>query len=166
VIDGNSVMAMFSVVTMIGPTPSPVIGGFVSSSRLGWQMVFWIEAIAAGLSFTPLIFCPETFGPVLLLRKARRLRSQGADDITAPLELEDRSFKPSLKTTLSRPFRMLLFESVVLLLSLFLSLVYGVFHSFQSYPLIYERIYHFGPRRLGPSVHSRRPAEDPHASPS
>lgn len=146
VTDGDPAMAVFSAVTMIGPTLSPVIGGFVSNSRLGWRMVFWIEVIVSALSFIPLTFCPETFAPILLLRKARRLRSQGATGLIAPLELEDRSFKSSLKTTLSRPFRMFFFEAVVLLVSIFLSFVYGVFYLFfQSYPLIYEGIYHFGP---------------------
>jgi MFS family permease len=132
-------MAIFSAVTMIGPTLAPIVGGFVSASRLGWRMVFWIQVIVASLSFIPLYFCPETFAPIILLRKAARLRKQGETDVIAPLELEDRSLKTSLKTTLSRPFRMFWYEGIVLLVSLFLGFVYAVFYIFfQSYPLIYS----------------------------
>ena len=134
-------MAIFSAVTMVGPTLSPVIGGFVSASPAGWRMVFWLDVMIAGLSYIPFFWCPETFAPVLLLRKAARLRSQGETDVIAPLELEDRSLKSSIKTTLSRPFRMFWYESIVLLVSLYLSLIYGTFYIFfQSYPLIYKGI--------------------------
>ncbi|KAF8544806.1 major facilitator superfamily domain-containing protein [Trichophaea hybrida] len=104
------------------------------------------DVIISGLSFIPLLFCPETFASVLLLRKAQRIRAQGDAEVIAPLELEDRSLKSALKTTLARPFRMFWNESIVLLVSLYLSLIYGAFYLFfQSYPIIYQGIYGFGP---------------------
>ncbi|KAI5782957.1 major facilitator superfamily domain-containing protein, partial [Pyronema domesticum] len=137
-------MAIFSAVTMVGPTLSPVIGGFIQQTRLGWRGIFYIDIAIAGLSFIPLCLCPETFQPVLLLRKAKRLRAEGETDVIAPIELEDRSIKTALATTLSRPFRMFFKESIVLLVSMYLSIIYGTFYLFfQSYPLIYVNIYHF-----------------------
>lgn len=115
---------------MIGPTISPIISGFVSASYLGWRFTFWIATIVGGLFYIPVILCPETFGPILLLKRAHRLREAGAEDVVAPLELDDRSMASIFKTTLTRPFRMFFKESIVLLTSLFLSLIYGTFYLF------------------------------------
>lgn len=115
---------------MIGPACSPFISGFVSNSALGWRMTFWIGTIVASLSFIPVLWCPETFAPVILLAKARRLRKAGETSVIAPLELEDRSLTSILTTTITRPFRMFGQEAIVLLTSLFLSLLYGTFYLF------------------------------------
>ena len=98
-----------------------------------------VDVIIAVISFVPICLCPETFAPVLLLKKAKRLRSQGEDDVIAPVELEDRSLKAAIKTNTSRPFRMFFRETIVLAIGLYLSMIYGTFYLFfQSYNLIFQ----------------------------
>ncbi|TGO83539.1 hypothetical protein BPOR_0630g00080 [Botrytis porri] len=46
--------------------------GFISPV-LGWRWTFWIGLIVAGVSCAPLVFLPETYGPILLLKRAQRL---------------------------------------------------------------------------------------------
>ncbi|RPB01133.1 MFS general substrate transporter [Choiromyces venosus 120613-1] len=144
-------MAVFCACTMVGPTLAPFISGYISETALGWRMAFWLGFIVAAISFIPLIFfCPETYAPILLLRRAQKMRTEGDIHAVAPLELDDRSLKSIFATTLTRPFRMFWQESTVFFTSMFLSLLYGTFYlSFQSFPMIYQDIYGFTPGTAG-----------------
>lgn len=137
-------MALFCAFTMVGPTFAPLISGYVSASPLGWRMAFWIGVIAAGVSFIPLLFlCPETYGPILLVRRAQKMRKNGDKNAIAPLELDERSLMRIFATTLTRPLRMFWQESIVFLTSIFLALLYGTFYLFfTSYPLIFQGQYY------------------------
>lgn len=132
-------MALFCAFTMVGPTFAPMIGGYVSVSPEGWRMAFWIGVIVAGLTLPLLVFCPETYGPILLVHRARVMRNKGDKDAIAPLELDERSLSSIFATALTRPFRMFWKESIVFLTSIFLALLYGTFYLFfTSYPLIFQ----------------------------
>jgi MFS family permease len=127
-----------------------VISGFVSPS-IGWRWSFWIGLIIAGASLPPLFFLPETFGPVLLARRAQELRrSTGNDQIFARIELEKKGFKQMATVTLTRPLRMLFFEPIVSATSIYLSLIYGIFFMyFEAYPIVYQGIYKMSPGIAG-----------------
>ena len=73
---------------------------------------------------------PETYGPVILRRKAKKMRKQsGNPDIVAPSELETQDLWDLIAVVLTRPIRMFLFEAIVLCTCLYLSLEYGIFYS-------------------------------------
>ena len=94
----------------------------------------------AGVTAIPICFyAPETFGPVLLQQKAKRLRKETGDDfIVAPMELDNRKVRTILANSFATPFKMCFTEAIVGLSSLYLGLVYGTFYlSFQSYPIIF-----------------------------
>lgn len=131
-------VAIFAACVYLGPVCGPVVGGFVGESSLGWRWVFWIVMILSGVS-TLLVSCamPETYAPVLLQRKAIRLRA--ADPVNnAELygehERQDWSRKGVLERTLYRPFIMLRKEPILLLITVYLSFVYGLSYA-RKYPL-------------------------------
>jgi len=129
---------------MIGPVISPIISGFVSASYLSWKFCFWILLIIGMILLVLQVFWqPETFGPALLIEKAKRLRVETGDDsFVAPAELEDRSVGRVLKAAFTRPLEMLFTEGIVAATSLYLAFVYGTFYmSFQSYPIIFQGQY-------------------------
>jgi MFS family permease len=129
--------------TCVGPLVAPVVSGFIAPA-LGWRWSFWIGLILAGVSWIPLAFLPETYGPILLARRAAHLRvSTGSSNIFAPIELEKKGFKQMATVTLTRPLRMLFFELIVLATCLYLSLAYGIFYMyFEAYGFIFQEIYH------------------------
>jgi len=105
----------------------------------------------AGASFIPLLFLPETFGPILLARRAKALRkSTGNDQIFARIELEKKGFKQMATVTLTRPLRMLCFEPIVSATCVYLSLCYGIFYMyFEAYPIIFQGTYKMSPGVAG-----------------
>ena len=63
-----------------GPLLGPVIGSFVVTSSLGWRWTMWLMAIFGGfVSALAFVTLPETYPPVLLARKAARLRKETGD---------------------------------------------------------------------------------------
>ena len=93
---------------------------------------------AGSCTFLGFLFLPETFAPVLLARKAKRLRQANpAKNIERFAESERVSWAPSavLERTIFRPFKMLLVEPILLLSTIYLSVAYGVIYASVSHHL-------------------------------
>lgn len=131
-------MAYFMAATTSGPVMGPFISGFLST--ISWRWTFWFSLILAGITLPFLIALPETYLPVLLQRKASRLRKQtGNQEIVSPSELEKKGARYMITVVLTRPIRMLIHESIVLFSCLYLSLAYAIFYLyFQAYPIIFQ----------------------------
>ncbi|KAH9870166.1 hypothetical protein J1614_007089 [Plenodomus biglobosus] len=142
-------MAIFMAATTFGPLLGPIVSGFIGV--ITWNWPFWIGAIFAGASWPVFFFFPETYGPVILKRRAVRLRKEtGKDNIVAPLELEKTDLNHIVTVILTRPLRMICFEPLVLFTCLYLSYAYAIFYIYlQSYPIIFTGIYHFNPGEVG-----------------
>ncbi|KAI9754803.1 MAG: hypothetical protein M4579_004528 [Chaenotheca gracillima] len=134
-------MALFMAATTLGPLLAPIISGFVSV--VSWRWTFWIGLIVAGVSWLPVYLLPESYGPVILKQRAAKMRKeQGKDNIFAPIELSEQTTIQMLVRTLTRPLRMIIFESIVLFTCLYLSLCYALFYLFfESYPIIFQGTY-------------------------
>lgn len=93
----------------------------------------------------PLIFLPETYAPVLLVHRARRLRRSDPEHharAIAPHELQNLDFGQLARRVLTRPLRMIFFELIVSATCAYLSLIYAIFYmTFQAFPIIYEDLY-------------------------
>lgn len=136
-------MAMFMAATTWGPTVAPIASGYLGV--YSWQWPFWFGLIFAGVTAVPLAFLPETYGPVILQRKAAKIRrTTPGTNVWAPLDLEITSMREMVTIFLGRPFRMLFFEAIVIFSCLFLSLVYAIIYIFfQAFPLIFPPTYGF-----------------------
>lgn len=134
----------------MGPLLAPMISGYCSTT-IGWRWSFWIGLIYAGATMVPVWFLPETFGPVLLLRRARAIRKDNpAARIIAPHEMEKRTLKELTTVVLARPIRMILFEPIVNTSCAYLALCYAIFYmSFEAYPLIFQDFYGLSPGQCG-----------------
>lgn len=96
---------------------------------------------------------PETYAPVLLQRKARGLRKAdpvGNRDVYAEHERGDWSLKGVARRTILRPVKMVLNEKILVLVTIYLSFVYGVLYSlFEALPIIFVEKRHFSAAQLG-----------------
>ncbi|PIG79923.1 hypothetical protein AARAC_010354 [Aspergillus arachidicola] len=99
--DRGKAIALFTLPPLIGTAIGPIAGGFVMQ-YVSWRWCFYVIFIAiAVIQIIGLILLRETCGPVLLKRKAARLRKS-----TQNPDLHTDASK-HLKTNLIRPFRLL-----------------------------------------------------------
>ncbi|TFK32293.1 MFS polyamine transporter [Crucibulum laeve] len=138
-------MAVFSATLFVGPCLGPMIGGWIGE-RAGWRWNYWVLFIFTGACTLFTLFIPETLAPILLRKKAAKLRKDTGDDKYRTLEeLESLPFSESLKIALIRPFIMLFCEPIVLFMSFYLSFVYSLLYlMFFAFPIAFEEIRGFG----------------------
>ncbi|KAI4164964.1 MAG: hypothetical protein LQ342_001240 [Letrouitia transgressa] len=139
-------VAVFAATTLVGPILGPIIGGFVTKSYLGWRWTAWITMLLASLcGCISIIVLPETYVPVLLKRKARRLRYETKNwALHSKLEETPVDIKGFASKYLSRPFLMLFLEPILLLLTLYLSFIYGIIYLlFEAYPVSFIEDRHY-----------------------
>ena len=109
----------------------PVIGGFIDT-YLVWRWSFWVLIIWAGVNWLLLFFLvPETYTPVLLRRKAIKLRKETGDDRwKAPIEIMNKSVVKTVAWSCVRPFQLLFFEQMCLGLCLLSAILLGILYLF------------------------------------
>jgi len=134
--------SLFTASVFLGPVMGPIISGYIVQSYLSWRWVFWVMMIFAGFTTVVIIFAlPETYTPILLLAKAKKLRKAepvANKNIYAEHEKQDWSVQGVLHRTLYRPVRMLTQEPVLVLITIYLSLVYGILYAlFQALPAVF-----------------------------
>ncbi|PLB44946.1 MFS general substrate transporter [Aspergillus steynii IBT 23096] len=143
-------ISIWAVGPVIGPVVGPVCGGFLTQN-VSWRWVFWVIAIAGGVSTgVSFILLRETYAPIILARKTRRLaRDTGNTDLQSALH-RDLSPIQLFATTIIRPLKMLLFSPIVSLLSWYVAVVYGFLYLlFTTMSKIYREQYHFSASIVG-----------------
>ncbi|KAF8637055.1 hypothetical protein AX16_010910 [Volvariella volvacea WC 439] len=135
---------IFTACVFLGSVMGPVISGFIIQSNTGWRWVFWVMmAFAGACTIATAIFLPETYGPIILANKAKRLRiladnEKQASQIYAEHERRDWSLSGIVHQTLYRPFQMLALEPILVLVTVYLSLVYGLIYAlFPALPVVF-----------------------------
>ncbi|KAL4903260.1 hypothetical protein BDW74DRAFT_169141 [Aspergillus multicolor] len=140
-VDRAIAIALFSAATFVGPVLGPIVGGFLTDSYLGWRWTAWITLIASGSFGTIAWFVvPETYHPVLLKRRAAKLRKEtGNQDLYAFLDHHKPTFGDIVRKYLFRPVQMLILEPILILITLYLALVYGILYLFfEAYPVSFQ----------------------------
>ena len=134
----------FAMAVFVGPFASPFIGGFITMSYLGWRWTMYISAIMGFLGFgLTLVFCKETYAPIILVGKAGELRRLTKNwGIHAKQEEIEVDFHELLVNNFSRPLRLLVTEPIVLLVTIYMSFIYGLMYVFLSaYPLVFQKVH-------------------------
>ncbi len=133
-------MAAFSAAPFIGPAIGPLVGGFLSDSA-GWRWLYWIQLILAGVVWVLITFTvPETYAPTILAARAKKMRKEtGSDEHITEQDLDIRPFSERMTIFLVRPFQLLFLEPIVLLVSLYMSVLYGLLYMFfVAFPIIFQ----------------------------
>lgn len=88
-----------------------------------------VAIFAAVLGIALVLLLPETYAPMLLQRRANRLSKNTGKVYRSKLEIEQGKKNASeiFKVALSRPWILLFSEPIVILLSIYLSIVYGMY---------------------------------------
>lgn len=109
-------------------------------------MTDWVLFIFVGVCWLFTLTIPESLAPVLLARKAKKLRKETGDDTYVTVqELEKLPFSEVLKIALCRPLIMLFTEPIVIFMSIYLSFVYSLLYlMFFAFPIAFVEIRGWG----------------------
>ncbi|XWW92421.1 hypothetical protein V2A60_000344 [Cordyceps javanica] len=142
----GAAMAGFSVGPLLGPIVGPVIGGVVAD-RLSWRWVFWIlAAVSAVVSSLFALLARETYAPVLLERRAARLRRlTGNPALRSRLDPGPAATPATLfARAILRPFKMLALSPICAICNVFVGVAYGYLYiMFTSITPLFQRQYGF-----------------------
>ncbi|RSL98365.1 hypothetical protein CEP52_010349 [Fusarium oligoseptatum] len=133
-------MSLVSLAPFIGPAIGPAIGGFINYNT-NWRWTWYVMIIwAVVLMLSIIFFAPETYHPILLRAKARKLRKEtGNDAHRAPMENTTKSIRTTLKLSLLRPFQLLFLEPMCLCLDLYSAILLGILYLFfGAFPLVFR----------------------------
>ncbi|KAA8626770.1 multidrug resistant protein [Pyrenophora tritici-repentis] len=134
-------MAAFSAAPFIGPGVGPLVGGYLSQAG-GWRWLYWIQLILSAVVWVLITFTvPETYAPTILAKRAKKMRKETGDDrFVTEQDLDMRPFSQRLQLFLLRPFQLLFRELIVFLISVYMSVLYGLLYMFfVAYPIVYEK---------------------------
>ncbi|KAJ5273098.1 MFS general substrate transporter [Penicillium angulare] len=136
------IMSIFSASMLMGPVLGPVVGGFLAEAK-GWRWIFWILTIMSGVTnICCFAFLRETYSPVLLEWKARKL-SRETGDLYQAKGKSPKSLRHLLLTSITRPIRML-FNPIILGTSLYMAVVYGIIYVlFTTFSIVFQDTYGF-----------------------
>ncbi|KAI0822202.1 MFS general substrate transporter [Trametes gibbosa] len=139
-------LALFTLAPFAGPTLGPTVSGFMAVSGVSWRWIFWLLTLFAGTCLVVTLFTlPETFVPILLVKRAQKLRAETGDQrYWAPLERNTMTIGQRLKHVLGRPFVVLVREPMLIAITLYMSFVYGcIYLLFEAYPIVFSEGHHF-----------------------
>lgn len=118
-------------------------GGFITESYLGWRWTAWITLITSGFfGLIAFFVVPETYSPVLLQQRAARLRRETKNwALHSSLDEHRPTLTDIGNKYLTRPFQMLFQEPILVCITVYLSLIYGILYLFlEAYPVAFVEV--------------------------
>ncbi|PPJ52936.1 hypothetical protein CBER1_11491 [Cercospora berteroae] len=144
-------MMIYTASPFVGPEVGPVVGGFINQFA-DWRWTFYVLIIWAALQWILIVvFVPETYAPVLLRRKAQKLRKETGDQRwKAPIEVMDRSVLQTVLWSCIRPFQLLFFEQMCLNLCLLSAILLGILYLFfGAFAVVFQNNHNFNQWQTG-----------------
>ena len=83
----------------------------------------------------------ETFAPTILARRAAKLRKEtGNAEFVTEQDLDTRPISERLSVFMIRPLQLLFGELIVFLISIYMSVLYGLLYAFfVAFPIVYQQ---------------------------
>ncbi|KAL5387347.1 hypothetical protein DPSP01_003569 [Paraphaeosphaeria sporulosa] len=137
-------IAIYALTVFAGPLAASSIGGFIVDSYLRWRWTLYLPAIMGFFAvFLLLLFLEETHAGTVLIAKAAHIRQEtGNWSIHAEHARVEVDTHALLRKYLLRPLRMLVTEPIVLLISIYMSFIYGLTYCLVgAYPYVFQHTY-------------------------
>lgn len=138
-------IAIFGVSPFVGPSIGPLFSAGINE-HLHWRWVFYIMLMLHGVALVLVILLvPETYRPLLLVRKAKRLRNQtGNDKLYAALEKDQRSVIMTMLKAPRRPFALFFRDPMIMVSCYYSGLVLAIIYLFfVAFPYVFRTVFKF-----------------------
>jgi multidrug resistance protein len=115
-------------IPLLGPALGPIIGGAVTQS-VGWRWTFWILSIYDTILVVIGTFIlSETYEPILLSKKAAKLRRDTGKSYFTNTGAEPQTLGSRLSRSLTRPLRLLATQPILQVVAIFLAYNFGILY--------------------------------------
>lgn len=144
-------IAFFAAAPYCGPVVGPIVCGWINVGSHRLDLFFWSNMAFAGAVMIIVGLVPETYAPVILKRRAKKLRKEtGNPNIITEQEKVKLSFGDIVRTNLVRPIKMILTEPVLDLMCMYIVLIYAMLYGFFfAFPVIFAELYGYNDGQIG-----------------
>ncbi|KAK7519643.1 synaptic vesicle transporter [Phyllosticta citriasiana] len=140
-VDRGIAVSVFAGAVFLGPCAGPIGGSFtVANQDLGWRWTLWITMFISFFFLTIGFFCiPETHhGTILSARAGRMRRETGNWALHAKAEEAPVDIAVIAKNVLVKPFVMLSKEPILLFVTIYMTIVYGILYlTLEAFPIAF-----------------------------
>jgi multidrug resistance protein len=145
----GAMIAVLGMAYNLGPAIAPTVGSYLNDAK-GWRWIFWLTSILGGVCLIASFGLSETYEPVLIRRKAARLRKQtGNENLRSRLD-SNSSHRQILRSAMLRPLKLLFLAPNVLLVSFLTAVGYGYMYIlYTTLPAIWTMSYTWKPKNIG-----------------
>ena len=124
----GSAISLAGVSALIGVIIGPIAGGYLTDLK-GWRWTFWLVVIVAGVIGSIFFLCfRESYKITILQKKTNRLRKETGNHSLRSKYDTGLSKSDLFKRSIIRPLKLLILSPIVLLLSIYVSVVYGILY--------------------------------------
>lgn len=144
-------IAVFSFCPYSGPVFGGIVNGFISVDTGRYDLMVWVNMAFAGVMWILVSLIPETYAPVILRKRAARLRKEtGNPNIMTEQEATPMSILEIVNTYLLRPMKFIFQEPVLMIVCLYIVLIYSLLYAFFfAYPVIFSELYGYKDDKIG-----------------
>lgn len=144
-------IAYFAAAPYCGPVIGPIVCGWITVGSGRLDLFFWVNLAFAGLVLVLIGLIPETYAPLILKRRAAKLRKEkGNPDIITEQEKHKLTLMDIVRTSLIRPITMIMTEPVLDLMCMYIVLIYAMLYAFFfAYPVIFGKLYGYNDGQIG-----------------
>ncbi|KAI1137546.1 MFS transporter [Hypoxylon sp. FL0543] len=132
---------LFVTAPFLGPALGPIVGGFLGETQ-GWRWILGLIAILGGVIWIAATLATrETYAPFILRCRAKALCRMTGKVYVSRLDAGQppQTLSQELSVSLTRPWILLFREPIVLLTSLYVSIVYGTLYMFfAGFPIVFQ----------------------------
>ncbi|GJP87298.1 hypothetical protein CBS63078_10552 [Aspergillus niger] len=144
-------IAYFAAAPYCGPVIGPIVCGWINVGSHRLDLFFWTNMAFSGAIMVIVGLIPETYAPVILKRRAKKLRQEtGNTNIITEQEQVRPTFRDIVRISLIRPITMILTEPVLDLMCMYIVLIYAYLYAyFFAYPVIFGKLYGYNDGQIG-----------------
>ncbi|KAI9930265.1 hypothetical protein ASPWEDRAFT_733119 [Aspergillus wentii DTO 134E9] len=143
-------VGLWIVAYLAGSSIGPVVGASIFQF-LSWRWISYLQLIWFGIMFPfNFVIFQESRDTVILKQRAKKLRAEGEQNAYTRHELEAEPVAQILLTSIQRPLKMLLTESVVFWCAMWSAFTVGTLYLFtQSVEQVFVSLYGWDPVQAG-----------------
>ncbi|KAL7902997.1 MFS general substrate transporter [Trichoderma sp. SZMC 28014] len=134
-------MGLFAAAPFLGPAVGPIAGGFLNETK-GWRWVLGLITIVSGVvCIAGISVTRETYAPFIMRRRAKALSRMTGRVYASRLDAgkPPKRLSQEVKGALTRPWILLFSEPIIMLATVYISIIYGTLYMFfAGFPIVFQ----------------------------